>query len=265
MQVLGQAGLRLVHDGKGYRMVGQTPSLPVTLRVPEILALLRPGGDDREDRDIAQGKLAEALPAPLKHIFRDPRRIRSSIVATPVPHTVWTCVDEGLSERRLLSIHYRGVTDMRWRDRRVEPHALFMKGTGWYLAAWCREVRDWRFFRMDRVARAATAGEGFEPRPGFDVEAYVKSDIGVWMGSALDAEVEVLPSHVEAVRSEALAWRLPFRRSARGAILEIPRGHVDEAAWWLARFGEGVRVLAPLELRKRLATLGRRMAELNGG
>jgi predicted DNA-binding transcriptional regulator YafY len=47
--------------------------------------------------------------------------------------------------------------------------------------------------------------------------------------------------------------------------MEIPRGHLDEAAWWLAPFGEGVRVLRPPELRSRLAALGRRIVELNGG
>jgi hypothetical protein len=58
---------------------------------------------------------------------------------------------------------------------------------------------------------------------------------------------------------------LPFRRRrGGGAVLEIPRANLDEAAWWLGRFGEGVRVVRPPELRARLAALGRRIVELNG-
>ncbi len=265
IQFLGRSGFHLFHDGEGYRLAGSNPHLPVTLRVDEILALLRPWGRDQEERETAQRKLAAALPAPLKDLFRDTRRVRTAILATPVAPAVWGEVDQALAENRVLRLRYRGLRDVVTKDRAVEPRALFMKGTGWYLAAWCRSARGWRLFRMDRVSGAGLLGDRFDARDGFDVDDYVSSDVGVWVGRALGAEVEVLPSHVEAVRSEALARGLPFRRAAGGALLEIPRGHLDEATWWLAPFGEGVRVLRPPELRARLATLGRRIVELNGG
>jgi predicted DNA-binding transcriptional regulator YafY len=67
------------------------------------------------------------------------------------------------------------------------------------------------------------------------------------------------------VGSEARALGLPFRtRRGGGGFLEIPRGHLDEAAWWLARFGEGVRVVHPPELRERLVKVARRILELHG-
>jgi predicted DNA-binding transcriptional regulator YafY len=265
LQVLGQCGQRPVHDGSGYRLLGNDVRLPVTLRVEEILALLRPRGDGPDHREAAQRKLAEALPPPLRKLFRDPRRVRSEVRATPVAPTVWAEVDGALSDRQVLRLRYRGNRDGEGREREVEPHVLFMEGTGWYLAAWCRRARGWRLFRMDRVIGAGATSERFVPRSDFRLDDYVSSDVGVWVGKALDAQVEILPSHVEAVRSEALARCLPFRRAANGALLEIPRGNLNEAAWWLARFGEGVRVLRPPELRSRLDALGRRIVELNGG
>ncbi|GAA1531074.1 YafY family protein [Nocardioides humi] len=60
--------------------------------------------------------------------------------------------------------------------RRVEPHRLVNLGRRWYLAAYDRERRDWRSFRVDRVAGVPeTTGQRFRPReiPGGDAARYV--------------------------------------------------------------------------------------------
>lgn len=265
LQVLGQSGVRLISDREGYRLHGPIPNLPVTLHTREILSLLRPDGDRDAERAAAQCKLAAALSPPLRDLLRDTRKVRSEVAATPITPAVWEKVEEALLENRPLRVVYRGLKDGSALERIVEPRLVFMRGTGWYLAAWCRKSGAWRLFRMDRIVTAGIARGAFEGPDDFDTEEYIGSDVGVWVGRALGAQIEILPEKVEAVRSEALAQGLPFRRAAKGGLLEIPRGHLDETAWWLARFGEGVRVLHPPELRARLAALGRRMVELNGG
>lgn len=266
LEFLRRLGVRLVNDGSGYRLAFPIRSLPVSLGAEEILALVRPDGGCREVRERAQGKLAQGLPEPLRGLVSGGRRFRVLEAPSPAAGRVWRAVEEALGRRRLLRLLYRGHRDGgRALERWVEPHTLFLKGTGWYLAAWCRARGGWRLFRLDRVEEASV-GEPFEERAGFDVEEYLSNDLGVWVGGALGAEVEVMPSHVEAVGSEAAALGLPFRRrrGGGGAVLEIPRGHLDEAAWWLARFGEGVRVIRPPELRERLVALARRILALHG-
>jgi predicted DNA-binding transcriptional regulator YafY len=265
LELLRRLGIRLANGGSGYRLLSRFPSLPVMLSAEEILALVRPEAGRREVREGAQRKLAQALPDPWRRLLSGTRRVRVLGGPSPVPERVWRAVEEGLAGRLLLRLRYRGHRDGgRPAERWVEPHTLFMKGTGWYVAAWCRRREGWRLFRLDRIEEAWCGGR-FEERREFDVEEYLSSDVGVWVGRALDAEVEVLPTHVEAVGSEAAALGLPFRRRrGGGAVLEIPRANLDEAAWWLGRFGEGVRVVRPPELRARLAALGRRIVELNG-
>lgn len=264
LELLRRLGWRLVNDGSGYRMAFPILSLPVSLSPEEILALVRSDRGLREVRERAQGKLARGLPEPLRSLVSGGRRFRVLEAPSPAADRVWRAVEEALAGRRLLRLFYRGQRDEgRALERWVEPHTLFLKGTGWYLAAWCRRKEEWRLFRLDRIEEASCGGP-FEERRGFDVEEYLSSDLGVWVGGALDAEVEVLPSHVEAVGSEALALGLPFRRRrGGGAVLEIRKGNLDEAAWWLARFGEGVRVVRPPELRERLIALARRILALH--
>jgi predicted DNA-binding transcriptional regulator YafY len=184
-----------------------------------------------------------------------------------VSESVWKAVETALLGGRRLEIGYRGLKDRCARKRTVEPQALFMKGTGWYLVAWTACSREPRLFRLDRMETAAAMEERIAPRSDFDLASFVDETPGVWHGDGrpLDAQVEILPSHVAAVRSEALARGLGFHPKGEGAVLEIARGHVDEVAWWLAPFGEGLRVLRPQGLRSRMAELGRRIIELNEG
>lgn len=63
-------------------------------------------------------------------------------------------------------------------SRVVEPLRLAHTGRLWYLIAWDSQRRDWRTFRMDRVARLASTGPQFAPRafPG-DIAEYVSRSI----------------------------------------------------------------------------------------
>jgi predicted DNA-binding transcriptional regulator YafY len=263
LHFLNVCGFRIVSDRAGYRLLRGGTQLPCTLSAEEVLSLLRPAGGMEDVKRSAQSKLAGCLPPPLRELFRCGGRVVDAVQSPPVPERLWAAIDRALAENRRLRMNYRGLGDWRIRARVVEPHALFMRGTGWYLAAWCVEEKAFRLFRLDRIASSATTADRFEPRRDFDVKRYLDHTVGVWSGSALSAKVEVLATHVEAVRSEALARGLPFRRNGHNGILEIPYGHPDETAWWLAQFGEGVRVLEPATLRNRLAALGRRIVELN--
>src|SRR4051812_8093947 len=59
--------------------------------------------------------------------------------------------------------------------REAEPHSLVNAGRRWYLVAWDCGRSDWRTFRVDRIARAASSGVRFTPRrlPGGDAAALV--------------------------------------------------------------------------------------------
>jgi predicted DNA-binding transcriptional regulator YafY len=263
LHFLNVCGFRIVSDRAGYRLLRGGAQLPCTLSAEEVLSLLRPAGGMEDVKRSAQAKLAGCLPPPLRDLFRSDGRVIAAVQSPPVPERLWAAIDRALAENRRLRMNYRGLGDWRIRARVVEPHALFMRGTGWYLAAWCVEEKAFRLFRLDRIASAAAMAERFEPRRDFDVHQYLDRTVGVWSGSVLAAKIEVLPSHVEAVRSEALARGLPFRTNGHAAVLEIPHGHPDETAWWLAQFGEGVRVMEPVSLRERLAALGRRIVKLN--
>ena len=47
-------------------------------------------------------------------------------------------------------------------NRMIEPFAL-LSSENWYLIAWCRLRKEFRFFRLDRIQNIEIQSENFEP------------------------------------------------------------------------------------------------------
>jgi len=67
-------------------------------------------------------------------------------------------VERALRERRVLSIRYRDHDDAR-TTRRVDPQLLANARGRWYLVAYCRLREGVRWFRLDRIERAAVTAD----------------------------------------------------------------------------------------------------------
>lgn len=86
--------------------------------------------------------------------------------------------------------------------RLVRPHQLVAVGRRWYLVAWDVRRRDWRTFRLDRLAEPALAGVRFEPLalPGGDAAAYVARSLRrTPMPFTAEVTVEADPEQVRDV------------------------------------------------------------------
>ncbi|MDH3792703.1 MAG: WYL domain-containing protein, partial [Rhodospirillales bacterium] len=60
--------------------------------------------------------------------------------------------------------------------RSVRPLALSFYGPVWLLASWCELRRDFRSFRLDRMAGLEVPGETFRPEPGKTIQDFLAQD-----------------------------------------------------------------------------------------
>lgn len=70
-------------------------------------------------------------------------------------------LQNALTNYKLVKIEYinkEGVTT----NRLIEPFAL-LSAENWYLVAWCRLRKEFRFFRLDRIQKMEVLSENFEP------------------------------------------------------------------------------------------------------
>lgn len=79
-----------------------------------------------------------------------------------------------IEARRALRLCYRDLAD-RASVRVIEPLCLAFWGGAWTLGAWCRERRDFRNFRLDRISVIDDAGETCPEDPAHGLEAYLQT------------------------------------------------------------------------------------------
>ena len=95
----------------------------------------------------------------------DPRRREALVASTLLVRAetgraagLQAVVEQGLTRRRVLVLHYRDGSGVTSR-REVEPQLLARAADHEYLVAWCRERQAVRWFRTDRVENAELTTE----------------------------------------------------------------------------------------------------------
>lgn len=157
--------------------------------------------------------------------------------------------------------------------RRVDPFGLVLKAGVWYLVARHRDRLT--TYRVGRVRSAAVRPEQFERPDDFDLAAW-------WSASSTAFDRSLLRDECRVRLSPAAQRRLPHvtdRGAAERALCD--RVDVDERSGWatvrleceseavaadqLLVLGEGVEVLGPPSLRRRMRSLGEAIAARHTG
>ncbi len=141
-------------------------------------------------------------------------------------------------------------------ERTVEPCRLVFRWSSWYLFGWCRDRKDFRTFKLNRMLAVEETGETFPPRS---------------VPSPITPVSRVYPERLQGVVrfAPAARWRLveeygpdSFTREADGSLL-FRRGFPDgeELLRWVMSFGEQAELLEPEGLRQELARLAKKIYE----
>jgi predicted DNA-binding transcriptional regulator YafY len=246
LRELGYAVHATSGSGGGYQLGAGSAMPPVLLSDDEVVAIAMAiraaAGSVGSMEEVAVGLLAK-----LDQLL--PARLRKRATAL---HSITLSVTQAQSSASIdvlsrMAVACRDCMRVRlsYQDREgnatvrtVEPLRLAHAGYRWYLVAWDLQRRDWRTFRVDRIARLLSTGPQFEPRkfPG-DITAYVSRAISSvpyryrvrlklagsaetlakripsWCGvlEALDAEHCVLNLRADSV--ESLVAQMAFTRS----------------------------------------------------
>ncbi|WP_031008067.1 helix-turn-helix transcriptional regulator [Streptomyces sp. NRRL F-5727] len=216
----------------------------------------------------AQLKLRAALPAPLReHVDR--LRTRFHIDApgwyaesTEAPFLPQ--VAEAVRAGRVLAVRYRRWQEPAEVDRRLAPYGLVLKAGRWYLVAGPGP----RTYRVDQIISLTVTDEEATAPPGFDLAAHWRESQREFHARLHQGEAVVRISPEGAARLTGAAARavadtgVPEPDGWTRATLPVETP--DHAHATLLALGTEVEVLAPRELRDRVAatvrTLARRYA-----
>lgn len=165
-----------------------------------------------------------------------------------------------IEDRRLVRFSYesfRGPTV----GREVEPYAIAIGGSTFYLHGWCRLRSAFRLFRLSRITDLSVLPRRYDPRAHGPVPSPWSAG---WGG------VETLRVRLRFPPSARLAVLDSFQRDE---ILTCVDGSLEASFSWpeadpplrfILGFGPGVEVLEPISLRDALGEAAAAIAALNG-
>jgi proteasome accessory factor C len=168
-------------------------------------------------------------------------------------------LDDAIARNRQVRLEYYVATRDETTQRVVDPIAVTLTEGRAYLDAWCHLAEDRRLFRVDRITGlevldSARVAHDLEPR---DLST------GLFEPGPDDLEVRLLLS--PAMRWFAEYYPVTTTRDTDDGGLEVTLAVSDER--WLLRlalrFGHGLTVLEPAELRDRVVTIAAEAQELH--
>ena len=131
-------------------------------------------------------------------------------------------------------------------NRLVEPLKLIFKGHSWYLYAYCRSKKDFRFFKLSRITSLEECDEKFkkEVPNSINKEYEVKSEENIRL---------VLKVNYE------MGFRV-YDEFRQGEIIDnkdhfIIKANVPKGEWlltYLLSYGKYIEVIEPLEIRNEI-------------
>jgi predicted DNA-binding transcriptional regulator YafY len=209
----------------------------------------------------ALAKIDQVLPARLRKRLAG---LRAAIVRLPDagPRVELGLVDTlaaACAEHRTVAMGYRDHHGAATR-RAVEPQRLVLVGRRWYLVAWDPMRRDWRTFRVDRIAPPVALGAAFQPRaaPDDDVAAFVTHAVSTAPYRAKARIVFHVPA-AEARERIAPSFGALEPRGARSCRLVTGGPSLDGLAVWLGICGLPFEVEDPPELVAKLREVAARL------
>ncbi len=203
-------------------------------------------------------RIDRLLPSRLRGRVKALRAATVPLLATPVavPAENLARLAEGCEPTELAHFDYSSREGHK-TSRRVAPYRLVAAERRWYLVAFDLDRKDWRTFRVDRIAKVRLTGHTFAPRKLDDAARLVSEAI-----SAAPYRYQIV------VRVDAPAATVRRAVSPSVATVEDAGDHVllrvgaDEMHWaagYLIGLGFPFAVLHPPELGQWLCALGDRL------
>jgi predicted DNA-binding transcriptional regulator YafY len=190
-----------------------------------------------------------------------------ALIPPSIDQQVQATVHEALLAGRQCLLAYQARASAEAEQYPVHPLGLVQRGLVLYLVCSIRDYPNIRLLALHRIRRAEALDDEVRPPAGFDLDAYLASGAFGWgPGEFTRLEAAFTPE------TGAHLFETPL--SDDQSVATLPDGRLKVTAevrltqqlvWWLLGFGEAVEVLAPPDLRAKLAAQAGAMAALYAG
>lgn len=274
IEAMAEGELKVFFDPqtKSYRFAEKVFLQPLTFSLEEATALVQViGGISRGDTPLrsslqqAQEKIMSCLPMERQKKVDTGRQsvdVRLADHPVQVCRDVFSCVEQGIRERRSLRVRYYTKSREVWTDRVLDPYVIAFRGSAWYLVAFCHLRSKVMIFRLDRMAGPTLTSILFELPRNFSPDAFFAGSWFIEQGEPVRVRLRFAP--------EAARWVKEAHFHDSQQVEELPGGEILFAATvkgtreitrWILGYGAEVEVLEPESVRRAVAEAAKKMAE----
>ena len=162
--------------------------------------------------------------------------------------------------RRLRLTYRRGhwAGDSADRAMEVDPWAVVLRHSRWYLLCWSHTVDARRVLRIDRIVTASQSPETFTPPAGLDALAVLEEHLSQGWTYEVDVLIDATVTEVARWLPRSLGALSPFDDGRRAQL----RASTANPGWYVGRLAVlpyAFHVNGSAELRQAAADLGRRL------
>ncbi|MEO8940850.1 MAG: transcriptional regulator [Isosphaeraceae bacterium] len=276
LETLEVAGVpvRYVAERQGYELAVGFAFDPPRLTEDEARALLilskRQKGDDRfglhREAKTGAWKMLHALSGEGRDrvlALAEQVELRAGTVGASAERTaVYETILQALAGHRQIRLWYHGSDGQTTIATKFSPYRLVQARTSWWLIGRSTLHRDVETISVSRIVRVHATEDFATIPPRFSLERYLGRAWDVERGSSnYDIHLRFSRSHADFIQDAV--WhstqRLEPLEDGRLDLFASVDG-LDEIVSWILGFGDSVEVLAPAELRRRLAEVASRLA-----
>lgn len=248
--------LRYCYGDEAYELPGLwfgAAELHALLSLQHLLGTFQPGLLDEALAPL-RTRLAEILrsqgldAAPLS-------RIRLLNLGARPPGEYLGVVAKAVLRRQCLEIRYQARSTDQLSERQISPQRLIHYRANWYLDAWCHKSEALRTFSVDRIVAPKVVDRLARDCVETELDAELGSTYGIFAGQPRYwAVLRFSPARADWIEGEIWhpqqhSQRLDDRRLE----LRIPYHRDEELILDILRYGPDVEVVAPPELRSKVA------------
>ncbi len=215
-------------------------------------------------RNSAMSKLCMYMPGPES---RQMPLYRAGVVAIGPDEARRERIYEKVLERFVSGAVRRRVVRLTYpwggkeaSTRSIEPLGIGLIYGGIYGVACIQPHKDPRWLNLARAIRARELDEEFDEPEGFDLEAFMHANFGMWHEEPEKVRVKFSPEAAPAIRSREIhpTQTLEERRDG-SVVLSLTVGGKREFLWWVLGWGASAELLSPKQWRRDLADEVKRM------
>jgi predicted DNA-binding transcriptional regulator YafY len=220
------------------------------------------------DPDVADAftKLAAVMPAPVAEYVHATVRQMAERPANPVYSRILQTIALSWAGQKAVRIWYPSA-DHEVKPRVIEPYFLepSLIGHSSYVVARDRGLGEMRTFKLERITRAEQTSDTYQIPGDFDINRYLAGAWGIFhSGEPVEVRLRFFPPAAARVKESIWHPSQQLSEDRKGVVtMTVTVAGTVEITPWILGWGDAVEVLAPRELRDKIAATGQKMGERN--